>query len=133
MTKDNIIQLDKPPMSDARLKCFSDYTPIRDIEIVDTKHQVWQGKRVIEEGTPEGVMTVIYFRRRDKRDPQRTNAPKPTELELLWPEIHIHDANIMGYEFWLIPKIKMLFGYDPPSATILKPSISRKKPGPFGG
>lgn len=131
MTEENIVQLNKPPISDARMKCFSDYTPVKDIEIVNTKHQVWKGKRVIEEGTPEGIMTVIYFRRRDKGDPQRSNVPKLTELETLWPEIHIHDATIMGYEFWLIPKIKMLFGYDPPSSTILKAPMSRKKPGPF--
>ena len=128
MSKENIIQLDKPPMSDARMKCFSDYTPVKDIEIVNTKHQVWKGNRVIEEGTPEGVMTVLYFRRRDKK-----STHEPTELETLWPEIHIHDATIMGYEFWLIPKIKMLFGYDPPSSTIIKAPMSRKKPGPFGG
>lgn len=127
--KENIIQLNKPPMSDARMKCFSDYTPVRDIEIVNTKHQVWKGNRVIEEGTPEGVMTILYFRRRDKR----TDAPKLTELETLWPEIHIHDATIIGYEFWLIPKIKMLFGYDPPSSTIIKAPMQRKKAGPFGG
>ena len=116
MAEENIIQLNKPPMSDARMKCFSDYTPVRDIEIVNTKHQVWKGNRVIEEGTPEGVMTVLYFRRTKKGDYRRDNVPKPTELEALWPEIHIHDATIMGYDFWLIPKIKMLFVYDPPSS-----------------
>lgn len=126
MNEESIIQLNKPPMSDARMMCFSDYTPIRDIEIVNTKHQVWKGKRVIEPGTDPNAMTILYFRRLKAVDPN-----KLTELELLWPEIHIHDATIMGYEFWLIPKIKMLFGYDPPSSSILKAPLSRKKPGPF--
>ncbi len=130
---DKILQLTKPPMSDARLKCFSDYTPVRDVEVVDAKQRIFKGKRVIEEGTPDNVMTVIYFRRSDKRDPQRTSTHPMTEIETMWPELHFHDHTILGYEFYLIPKVKMLFGYDPPSSTILKAPMQRKTPGPFSG
>jgi len=119
-----IIPINKPPLSDARLKCFSDYTPVRDVEVVDTEQKIFKGNRVIEPGTASNVMTVIYFRRVGKKDDR-------TEIEQMWPEIHIHDCTIMGYEFYLIPKVKMLFGYDPPSKVILKPPIRAAKPGPF--
>lgn len=128
---ENIVQLNKPSIDDARLKCFSDYTPIRDIEIVDTKQGIWKGKRVIEPGTDPSVMTVIYFRRAKKMTP--TDGESLTELELMWPELHVKDASIMGYEFYLIPKIKMLFGYDPPSSIIAKAPMQMKRPGPFQG
>ena len=131
MTSNNIVQLNKPSLSDARLKCFSDYTPLRDIEIVDTKQGIWKGNRVIEPGTNPDMMTVIYFRRRDSRDPQRSSAAAPTEIEAMWTELHIKDASIMGYEFYLIPKVKMLFGYDPPSSTILKAPMPVSESGPF--
>ena len=130
--KENIVQLNKPTVSDARLKCFSDYTPIRDIEIVDTKQGIWKGKRVVEPGTNPDVMTVIYFRRTKGVGPI-TKPTEPTELELMWPELHIKDCSIMGYEFYLIPKIKMIFGYDPASSIIVKAPMSMKKPGPFTG
>lgn len=126
MTEANIVQLNKPSMSDARLKCFSDYTPVRDIEVIDTKQHIWKGERVIEPWTDPNAMRTLYFRRPKTADPDRL-----TELELLWPELHILDATIMGYEFWLIPKIKMLFGYDPPSSNIIKSPMQMKKQGPF--
>jgi len=119
-----IIPINKPPLSDARLKCFSDYTPVRDVEVVDTEQKIFKGNRVIEPGTASNVMTVIYFRRVGKKDDR-------TEIEQMWPEIHIHDCTIMGYEFYLIPKVKMLFGYDPPSSIIVKAPMQMKEPGPW--
>ncbi|KKK89184.1 hypothetical protein LCGC14_2735660, partial [marine sediment metagenome] len=109
---------------------FSDYTPLKDIEVVDTKQGIWKGNRVVEPGTNPDVMTVIYFYRRKHRQGPRM---EPTEIEAMWPEMYIKDCSIMGYEFWLIPKIKMLFGYDPPSSTIIKAPMQMKKPGPFVG
>ncbi len=123
---DNIVQLNKPPISDARLKCFSDYTPLKDIEVVDTKQGIWKGSRVIEPGTSPDVMTIIYFRRSKTLDQNQLS-----EIEAMWPEIHIKDTSIMGYEFYLIPKVKMLFGYDPPSSTIIKAPMQMGKSGPF--
>lgn len=131
MSEQKIIDITKPPLSDARLKCFSDYTPVKDVEVVDAKQRVFKGERVIETGTPEGVMTIIYFRRSDKKDKRREDSAL-SEIDVMWPEIHIHDTNILGFEFYLIPKVKMLFGYDPASSTILKAPVARTQPGPFG-
>ena len=84
MKNTDIIQLNKPPISDARLKCFSDYTPLKDIEVVDTKQGIWKGNRVVEPGTNPDVMTVIYFYRRKHRQGPRM---EPTEIEAMWPEM----------------------------------------------
>ncbi len=125
---DNIVQLNKPPIDDARLKCFGDYTPLKDIEVVDTKQGIWKGTRIVEPGTSPDVMLIIYFRRRRKA---QGPVVEPSDIETMWPELHIKDASIMGYEFWLIPKVKMLFGYDPASSIIVKAPMQAGKPGPF--
>ncbi len=125
---DNIVQLNKPPINNARLKCFSDYTPIRDIEVVDTKQRIWKGNRVVELMTSPDAMMIIYFRRAEKMTETSGGC---SEIEMMWPELHIKDESIMGYEFYLIPKVKMLFGYDPPSSIIVKAPMAVGKPGPF--
>jgi len=100
-------------MNNARIKCFGGYIPIRDIEAIDTKQKIWKGKRIVEIGTPTDVLEELFFSRDYSSD---------SEIDKLLCEKHIKDNSILGCEFWLIPKEKLLFGYDPPS-TILKPDI----------
>ena len=127
MTEKNIVQLNKPPVEDqARLKCYSEYTPIKDVEVVDAKQKIFKGKRIVEPRTNPDEMLIIYFRRPDTKDPA-----KLTEIERMWPEVHIHDCSIMGFEFDLIPKVRLLFGYDPPSSSIIKAPMRMKERGPF--
>lgn len=108
--------------NNARLRCFGNYMPVRDIEIVDAKQKIWKGIRVIEVGTPEGVMEWVFF--------SRNYRPDVNDYDNIAPELHITDNDIMGFEFWLVQKEKILFGYDPHS-PIAKPSIKLVK-GPMG-
>ena len=106
------------PKNNARIHTVTTYFPVADIFCVDKKQKVWKGERVIEPGTPEDVYTVIYFSR--KYDPDVNDWDKMN------PEYHITEKDIIGFEFWLIPKEKMLFGYDPPG-RIIKPIITQGK------
>jgi len=110
---------DRKKLHNARIKTFGSYVPVKDVEPVDCKEGVWKGNRIVEPGTPEDVMLVVYFSRAYSRD---------NEIDKMVQEYHITDESIMGYEFWLIPKEKLLFGYDPPSPIIEKPPIRLTKP-----
>jgi hypothetical protein len=72
-------------------------------------------------------LTTIYFYRVGKDDDLG-------ELDRLYPEFHFKSSKILGYEFWLVPKQRMLFLYDPPAKIIKAPIslASHQKTNPFG-
>lgn len=106
---------------DARMRCFGSYVPVKNIVIVDTKQKIWRGDRIVEPGTPEDAMMIVYFNRTFDKD---------SDLDKLFHEYVFTDNTILGFEFWLIPKEKLLFGYDPPS-SIIKPALKFAPGGPF--
>jgi len=113
--------------NNARIKCTA-WVPVKNVKVVDTVQQLYEGERVIELGTMPDDLTTIYFYRLKKGD-------EGGELDRLYPEFHFKSSKILGFEFYLIPKQRMLFLYDPPSSTIIKAPISMaaQKPGPFRG
>lgn len=111
--------------NDARIKCFGSYVPVRNTEIVDAKQKIWKGERIIEPGTPQDAAKTVYFSRTFDKD---------SDLDKLFKEFHFTDNTILGCEFWLIPKEKLLFGYDEaPGEGIALPPIKLTKPRIFPG
>ena len=53
----------------------------------------------------------------------RNYQPDVNDMDLVYPEIEFKSKAIIGVKFWLIPKEKLLFGYEEPSI------IERIKPG----
>lgn len=100
--------------NNARIKTLGAYWPVKDIEPVDKEQKVWKGKRINEIGLPEGVLDWVFFSRDYK--------PEVNEYDQIIREIEFTDESILGYPFWLIPKEKLFFGYDPPS-ILAKPDL----------
>ena len=110
------------PSNNARLKCFGSYVPLTNVVCVDTEQNIWKGERVVELGTSPDAMTTLYF--------SRDYNPEENEFDRMISEKIFPDASIIGFDFVLVPKDKMLFGYDPPS-TIIKPFMDAGKRSPF--
>ncbi len=106
------------PKDDAVIKCLSQYIPVVDPELVDAKQKLWKAERVLEPGTPDNAADIVYFSRRSVPD---------NDFDKLWPEIEIKNERIIGKPFFLVPKDKLLFTYDPPSMIIKRAPIQRKK------
>jgi len=111
------------PQNNARIKCTNLYFAVTNLECIDEKSSIWKGERIIEPGTPSDVLLDVFFSRTYDKD----NA-----VDLMLHEHEITDTSIIGFKFWLIPKEKLLFGYDGPS-TIIKAPIKLSKPSMFGG
>ncbi len=111
------------PQNNARIKCTNLYFAVTNLECVDEKNDTWKGERVIEPGTPSDILLDVFFYRTYDKD----NA-----VDMMLHEHEITDTSIIGFKFWLIPKEKMLFGYDRPT-SIIKPNIKLTKPSPFRG
>jgi hypothetical protein len=122
------IALPQTVENNARLKC-SAHVPLKNIKIVDTKQGIWRGERIIEPGSRTDEMLHQFFWRLKKG----TKPEDLGEIDRMYPEFHVHDAGVLGEEFWLIPKQRILFGYDPPSSSIFKAPIPLSKGGPFRG
>jgi hypothetical protein len=111
------------PKNNARILCGRDNFAVTDLERVGGTIQppfedgpavkeIWKGKRIFEPDTPQNEVETVYFSRCYSRD---------NEVDkMLHGEVHITDKDVIGYEFWLMPKEKILFGYDPPSSIIQK-------------
>ena len=109
------------PTNNARIKCMNLYFPVCNYSCVDVKQNIWKGERVIEPGTPSDQFTIIYFTR---------NTDEENKLETLVPEYTFKNTKLIGFDFLLVSKERMLFGYDEPS-PILKPNVRLVKPSPF--
>lgn len=94
------------PFANARIQCFGAYIPMRDIKCIDKKQHIWRGKRVAEVLKPEGEISIVYFSH---------EGPPDNDFDKVTPPLHFTDISILGFPFWLIPKHRLLFGYDPPS------------------
>ena len=105
------------PTNNARIKCISVYFAVHDYALIDKGQGIWRGNRVIEVGTPADAFTSIYFTRESRPDD-------------VLQEYEFESTKLIGFPFLLVPKDRMLFGYDEPS-NILKPDINLSKPNLF--
>lgn len=109
-------------LNSARLRCFGSYMPITNVILVDEDQQIWKGDRIIEVGSPIDVAETVYF--------SREYRPKTNELDRILTEKYFDDDSIIGTPFFLIPKEKILFGYDKPPTTIHLPPVKRSSSRP---
>lgn len=93
----------------ARIGPMNGLLPIRDIKQFDGN--IWQGKVIDNTLKSVSDLNDIFFSRHYSKD-------NPVDAYL--SEHHITNTTLLGFEFWLIPKEKCLFVYDPAS-TIIKP------------
>ena len=107
------------PSNNARMHTVNTYFPVTNMVCVDEKQNIWKGERVVEQGTPDNVASIVFF--------SRTHDPENNDWDKINPPYEFKDTSIIGFKFWLIPKEKLLFGYDE-SATILRPNIKLTKP-----
>ncbi len=111
------------PTNGAVMKCFGGYLPLANVELVDEKQLIYRGERIVEPGTPADSLEYIYFSRRYDRE------HNPIDATLR--ELTIEDPSLIGFPFWLVPKEKVVFGYDKPS-VIARPDIRLSKSSPLG-
>ena len=114
------------PKNHAQIKTFGMYAAIHDIKCVDGENCIFKGKRVIEPGQPDDSSADIYFINREM--------PEVNDFDKMYPIIHFKGEELLGFEFWLVPKDKLIFGYiAPPKEGIIIPRLSvSKKRGPGG-
>jgi hypothetical protein len=110
-------------LNDARIKCFGSGVPVFDVECVDAVQSIWRGTRILEPGTPQDAYLTVYFSRAYNYD--------KSDLDRMLYEYHFDDPSLLGVPFLVVPKEKVIFGFDPPSETILKPPVKLQAPGPF--
>jgi len=117
-----------PSLNQARMQSFGAYRAFYDIQPVDEEKKIWRGRPIIEAsvqqkfgGTPEALQTgwVFFTREYDDRN----------DWDRLYHEFWFEDARILGQPFLLVPKEKLLFGYNPPP----KGGIVLPGPGIFRG
>lgn len=103
--------------NNARMRCIGGYLPVKDIEIVDAEQKIWKGVPMMQYGMRDEPAPFVFF--------SREYLPEVNELDKVFKEIEIKSEAIMGCKFWLIPKEKLLFAYEPGSAIIqiAKPTI----------
>lgn len=99
-------------LNNARIKC-SGYMPVKDAVVIDEKQKIWKGTRVLEPGSPEDYFVEVIF--------SRDYNPEKNEFDIMFKEI-IMDSTLLGYDFIMVPKDKIVAFYDPAS-LIAKPDI----------
>lgn len=105
-------------LNNARFQTFGAFVAVHDIEIVDAKQKIWRGKILIDTSARDKMeMKEVYFSRNYK--------PDVNELDQIYVEIHFSNESILGVEFWLIPKEKLLFLYQPPTENIILPTTEQ--------
>lgn len=99
---------------------FGGYTPITDVEVYDEKQKIYKGT-IVENPSQENKMPfkTIYF--------SRSYLPDYNELDKVYTEIHITNTELIGKEFFLVPKEKLLFGYETWDKNIIIPKMSEMK------
>lgn len=100
-------------LNNARIRAINNYVPIYDIEEVDKKLCVWRGVPVPQEGMKEELPSFIYF--------SRKYMPETNDMDKVFPEICFSNKDLLGVKFYLIPKEKLYFFYEPASSTIQIP------------
>lgn len=113
----------KPILNNAVLQTFATYRAVYDVSCVDEKQKIWKGRPVVGASMsvmPGGGDAVehgwIYF----SRIYSDTN-----DWDKVYPEFEFN-GDLIGSPFLLIPKEKILFGYNPPTEGILLPPPGKR-------
>lgn len=93
------------------------YMPVKNIELYDEDQQIWKGE-VCQAAMQKMPYKIVFF--------SRQYLPEVNELDQIYKEIHFKPG-VLSFEFLLVPKEKILFGYHEPG-TILLPSPDRLGP-----
>jgi len=110
-------------LNNARIKCFGSGVPVYNWTCVDNDRSIWKGTRIIEPGTPSDAFETVYFSRLYDLD--------NSDLDRMIHEYEFIDTDILGVPFLVVPKEKLIFGYDAPSSLIAKPPVKTAAPSPF--
>ena len=103
------LNLPSVPSQPARIGPMGGLIPVRDI--VQFDDNIWRGKVIDNTTKSVTELNDIFFSR-------KYNKENPVDAYLC--EYHIGKKDLLGFEFYLIPKEKCLFVYDPAS-IIIKP------------
>jgi hypothetical protein len=109
----------KPKLNNARMYTTGSYRGVYDVKCVDEERKIWKGRPIVDARIAEMPQMkgqvdtgwVFFSREYDDRN----------DWDRLYHEIEFEDESILGQKFLLIPKEKMLFGYDPPTEGIILP------------
>ena len=109
--------------NESRLTTFGSYKAFYDIECVDEKQKLWRGKPFIEDGLkrpgmPAAPIAVWIYFSRDYDTRENKN-----DWDLLYHEYRVDDIELFGVALLIVPKEKLLFGYEPESKIIARPRI----------
>jgi hypothetical protein len=111
MSKDNTTN----KLNNARIACFGGYVPVYDLECVDTKQEIYKGKQITQPEQRKESSPFLFF--------SRSYKPDINELDQIFKEISFDDK-LLGVPFILVPKEKLLFGYQPsPKHGVLLPAV----------
>jgi len=105
-------------LNNARIQTLGAYIAIYDIECVDTKQQIYRGKRVVEPEQRDQVWPWYYF--------HRNYLPEINDFDKIYKEVKL-PKEMFDVEVVLIPKEKLLFGFMPHSLIQLPPPKTSKR------
>lgn len=113
-------ELKQPGLNNARINSFGGYKALYKIEPIDEEQKIWKGKPVVEPQMARSLPSaqlmqamrgwMIFSRRYDDR----------SDWDRMYPELSFDDK-LIGLPFLLVPKEKLLFAYDEPTAIELPP------------
>lgn len=108
--------MEKQKLNNARVIMLGHYLAVYNIECIDKQQKIWRGEPVPDLAQRAAGEKFMFFSRKyDKEN---------NDMDKILPELHFTDTNILGVEFYLIPKDKILFGYEPPPKMgILIPKV----------
>ena len=102
--------------NNATITMMGNYLPIKDLECMDEEQEIWRGVPMPHSGMQAKLSTYVFFSRRYE--------PDVNDWDTVYKEIEFTDTTIAGVVWYLIPKDKILFGYEPPTTQgIIKPDI----------
>lgn len=94
-------------MNNARLRCLGAFLPVHSIEVVDAKQKIWKGVPIMQFGQRDEPAPFVFF--------SREYLPDINDFDKVYHEFEIKSETVLGEGFWLIPKEKLLFAYEPPT------------------
>ncbi len=111
--------MDKEPdvvqeQNNARIMMMGNYLPIKELECMDEEQDIWKGVPISHSGMKAKPSAYVFFSRRYE--------PDVNDWDTVYKEIEFTDTTILGVVWYLIPKDKILFSYEPAS-DILKPNV----------
>lgn len=105
--------------NNASILPMNGYMAVGNVEMTDTKNNVFRGEIVRNRDQNEIKAKWVYFRRDSGVD---------VEFDQMWPYMDFESEDLLGFPFLLVPKEKILFFYNEPS-FIIQPIVEKKRRG----